>query len=411
MKERIRRFSLLIISLLMTLSVNADSLSMSTVISSVANGVNGIGMGLFPVSMTYSHGKSFQLIPDYANKASFSGVFSYSLANSSMDGNYDYLDGTPRWAYSTKEDDAFNFKSGSFFNPNAYMQLSVSQGLGIKKNPVTKGNLLTLTVGTNIRYSNPVELTALSLSPSNPSYNKGNPFFVDASGNPAVPFTDDYELKAFPWLEGDRRVLNSYIYSSISIPLYKSTGFNTYDGASLSFGLEYGPSWLFNKMSNGVVSSDYLKLYGSTSEKITLSVEKQADGKNWLSSHLGHTCSFGYTFGDVVPQYKIPSDRLRGYINNQIWLNWSFPQFIATDCYAYIQIGLNNYIYFGKVANEVSGEHKAAELNSSLSGTFHMRLFGFVRFQYDVSYSFNRGIWASNPGWSQNAELRFWVAI
>lgn len=411
MKGKIKRLLLTLIAIVMTLQLSADSLTLGTTITSVANGVNGVGMGLFPISMTYRHNKSFQLIPDYKNKATFYGIFSYSMGNSSMDGNYDYLEGTPKWAYSYKEAKDFNFKSGSFFNPNAYAQLYISQGLGIKKNPVTKGNLLTLTVGANIRYSNPVELTTFSLNPSDPLYNKNNPFFVDATGNPVAPFTDEYELKAFPWLEGDRKVLNSYLYASVSLPFYKSTGFNTYDGASVSLGIEYGPSWLFNKMSNGVVSSNYVKLYGSVTEKITLSVEKQADGKSWFTSHLGHTCSFGYTLGNVVPQYKIPSDRLRGYFNNQIWLNWTLPQFIATDCYAYLQVGLNNYIYFGKVANEVSNEHEAVELNSSLSGTFHMRLFGFVRFQYDVSYSFNRGIWANNPGWSQNAELRFWVAI
>lgn len=415
--DGVKKLVLVILFLLTALLLNADSITMGTTITSVANGVNDFGMGLFPISMTYCHNKSFQLIPEYGKKATFYGIASFSISNSSLDYNYDHFDGTPKWALSSKE--ALNhsfFPSASlkrtYFSPYAYFDLSLSQPLGVKKNPVSGGDLLTLKVGFYSRYEMALENTLLSISPSNSLYEDSiQPIFVDKIGNPIAPFTDNHTLKAFPWLEGDRKAFNNYLYITATSNLYKSTGLSTYDGASVSLGLEYGPSWLFNKMNNGVVSSNYVKAYGSVTEKITLYVDKQEDGKSWLTSHLGHTNSFGYTFGDVVPQHKIPTDRLRGYFYDQLWLNVTFPQFIATDCYAYIQVGLNNYLYFGKVANEVSSEHSAVELVSNVTGTFHMRLFNFVRFQYNVSYTFNRGIWSSQPAWSQNAELRFWVSL
>ena len=144
MKIRIKTVLLICLVLLMPFQIVADSLTLSTAISSVANGVNGIGMGLFPVSMTYSHGKSFQLIPDYANKASFSGVFSYSLANSSMDGNYDYLDGTPKWAYNYKEVKDFNFKSAR--SPEQHSRVLTGISSVLKKSTVFFQSLLNHSI-------------------------------------------------------------------------------------------------------------------------------------------------------------------------------------------------------------------------------------------------------------------------
>lgn len=419
MKIRIKTVLLLCLVLLMPFQIIADSLTLSTAISSVANGVNGIGMGLFPVSMTYKHNKSFQLIPAHKKKASFSISTSYSIANSSLDVNYDYLEGTPKWALSYKEANEYTFfvkdsKKNyiTYFSPYSYFDISISQPFGVKKNPVTGGDLVTLKVGVYTRIEEALENTALSFSPASSLYSdKIINTFVNSLGNPVAPFTDEYELKAFPWLEGNRKAFNNYLYATASFSFYKTTGFNTYDGASISLGFEYGPSWLANHMNNGTISSNYWKLSGSATEKITLLVEKQNDGKNWLTAHLGHTNTIGYTGGDVVPKFKMPTDRLRGYFTDKIYLNLSLPQFIATDCYAYLETGLTNSIYFGKVANEVSNEHEAVELVSKLTGTFHMRLWGFIRFQYDISYTFNRGISSSHPAWSQNAELRFWVAI
>ena len=132
---------------------------------------------------------------------------------------------------------------------------------------------------------------------------------------------------------------------------------------------------------------------------------------NWANMYIAHSNSASYVGGDVVPEYKIPSARLRGNFSDQIWLTLTGPQFVAGDCYSYIKLTLKNNINFGHVVNEVSNSTVATELESYVGAYFHLRLFGFIRFDYECWYEFNMGLWADAPGWKQNASVNFYVSV
>ena len=76
-----------------------------------------------------------------------------------------------------------------------------------------------------------------------------------------------------------------------------------------------------------------------------------------------------------------------------------------------IELGISNTVYWGNVVNEVSQKTKSIELQSSLNGLFHLRLFGFIRFDYSFGYVFNRGLYAAGPYWWQGAEVSFYVTV
>ena len=400
----LKKFSHFVIALLFFTSVlfASDSHTFSTSINGVKNGLNGFGAGLFPVATNYSFDKYFKMIPNLGN-ARVRAEFDFALGTSGIDGNYAYDTGTPRWFYKSSEQSAFNYKGGTYFNPTSYIYLYLQQPFG--KSPVSGGKLVDVRFALYTRYSMALEYNGIF------NKNYGSTVFVNNDGSSKAPFGLGTSLPGFPWLQDNHLAWNNYMQLATYWYFYNSTGLDSRDGAYAEAIVEYGPSWFGNTISPKGVSSNFWRAYGYLDERMTLFSIKQNDGKNWMNMYVGHLNSISYVGGDVVPAFKIPGDRLRGSFRDCIWLHFSGPQFIAGDCYSYIELSLNNYVYFGHVVNEVNQSSFASELQSSISGTFHLRLFGFIRFQYDFGYNFNRGIWASNPGWWQNAEVRFYVSV
>ena len=188
------------------------------------------------------------------------------------------------------------------------------------------------------------------------------------------------------------------------------------DGVYGYLTFEYSPAWFFNKFSpSGYVASDYYRFYAYLEEKLVLMEEKQDNGWNWLSIYFGHSNTFNHVGGDVVPYYKVPSNYLANQISDRFWLHFMGPNFITSDCFSYVELSLNNNLYFGGTVNSTE-PYEGISYSGSLDLKLHLRLFGFIRFEYSCSYAFARGINASDdsaayPRWSQGATLNFYVSI
>lgn len=367
----------------------------NTGIDSVSGGEYNFGLGMFPVGTTFSFHRYFQMIPSYSHQARVYSSFSFSFRNSSFD-NYDYFKGTPIWSMRIADRSSYSFHSGTYFSPTGTMDVYLQQPFGT--NPVTgEGNLVTVRLGINSRYQ--MSLERLDVH----------------RGSSDLLFSADYfksESKVFPWLNGTRRNLNNYLYLYTYWYFYRDTGTDTYDGFYMELFAEAGPSWLGNQITPaGYTSSNYSKLRGYFEEKLTLFVDKQENGFNWKNMYVGHSNTIEYTFGDIVPGNKIPADRLRGYFSDRLWIHFTGPQFITSDCYFYFEISLNNHLFFGHVVNETSQSTRAVEYQSSISAYVNLKLFGFIHFEYAVAYNMARGIWAGYPYWSQGARLNFYVSL
>lgn len=388
---------IIILSIISPFCLFSDSFTFSTEINSVSN-YSGFGMGLFPVGTTFAYYNYFPFL----NKREQAKAYLEANMNFStpwLDSNYDYQTGEPVWVNTVEEAKSLNRLGGQYFNPNAYINLWIQQGFGT--NPVSGNSpLFIVRVGVNSRYSMALE-----------KINNTNYIFVDSSGESKKPFGTGSSIPAFPWLEGNRKTLNNYLFLHTYWYLRRWMAYDYYEGIYGELNFEYGPSWFANTLYPGGVQSNFYRFYGYLEEKLTLLNNKQDNGRDWTVLYVGHSNSLSYIGGDVVPINKIPSDRLRWTATDRIWLRFTGPQFISSDCYSYIQFNLGNDLYFGHVVNETSQETTAIELQSYLSGTFHLRLFGFIRFEYNIGYNLFRGIWSSSPGWWQNAKLNFYVSV
>lgn len=372
-------------------------MTFNTGIDNVSSGEYGFGLGMFPLGTTFSFHKYFQMIPDYRHQALLYSTYSFAFQNN-WAGDYDYYTGKPTWALriADRSDKTLWFTSGTYFAPNATMDVYLQQPLFT--NPVSgAGYLVLVRAGLNVRYQMALERLGIH------------------RGETGLMFNDtcfSYDSPAYPWLNGSRQTLNNYAYLYTYWYLYRDTGTDAYDGLYMELQAEAGPSWLGNRISPaGYTSSNYAKLRGYFEEKLTLFVDKQENGFNWKNMYLGHSNTIEYTFGDIVPYNKIPGDRLRGYFADRIWLHFTGPQFINWDCYTYLEISLNNNIYFGHVVNEPGQETTAVEYQSSITGYVNLKLFGFIHLQYYCAYYMARGIWSYYPSWSQGASVSFYVSL
>lgn len=381
--------------------VFADSYTFETMINTVTAGYGGMGFGLFPVGTCFEYDKyDLELIKGYKHKATVSLESQFYLGNTAIDGDYAYDSGRPKWYLTEAEQKNYNYKNETYFNPHSYINLFLAQPYGT--NPVSKESSLgTLSVGLNTHYS-------LGLEQLGASFDGKSFTFVDTSGNTEKPF-DSY-VQAFPWLSPKRQVLTSYLFLKSTFNFYKDTGRDAYDGAYGSISFEAGPSWLANTNGSGV-QSNYWRVNAYLEEKITLFNIRQENDWNWFTGFIGHSNSFSYTGGNVIPQYKITHDRLRASVSDNIWLHFALPQFLVPDCYSYIDLTLNNTYYFGHIVNEADQSTVAGELLSSFSAYYHLRLFGFVKFEYKVSYDFFRGIKPLFSQWNNQATLTFSVTL
>lgn len=380
------------------------SVTLNTGIDSVSGGEYSFGKGLFPLGTTFNFNKYFKLIPDYRHNARFLTSISFSFRNAWF-GSYDFFTGTPQWSLRRIDQSQYKFYSGTYFNPYATINTYIQQPFGT--NPVTNSSyMVILRAGLNTRYS--MSLERLGISRGETSL-----VFSDLVGDTLTPKSYfNTSNTTYPWLQGDRNSLNNYMYLTSYWYFYRSTGPNVWEGVYLEATAEYGPYWLANIVSpKGYKTSDYYRFSIYAKEALSLYESKQSNGFNWVNINLFHENTLSYVGGDIVPANKIPGDRLRAYFSDRIVLRFTGPQFIATDCYPYIDLALNNYFYFGHVVNEPSQETTAVELQSSISMLFHLRLFGFMHFEYTCGYNFIRGIHGNYPGWYQGAQLSFYVSL
>lgn len=408
-------FALVLVIVCLVVPIWADSFSFYTAINSISNGLNGFGMGLFPLGTNYSFERYFKAIKSYKYDMKLYSKFEFSFTSNTVPGWYSYSDGTPRWGLTNKEySERSNefieeyiwgwYNTKTYFNPRTYIYTYLQQGLG--ENPVGGGPLVYLRAAWNTRYSMALEY--------NGNFNTLSDYtvFINKAGQSNSPFGSGTTLPGYPWLQDNHLAWNNHIELSAFWYLYKDISNNdTRNGVYAETTFEFGPSWLGNTISPKGVSSNFWRFYGYLEERLVLFSKKQDDGKNWASMYVGHYNAASYTGGDVVPEHMIPSDRLRGRFSDRIWLMFTGPQFVAGDCYSYIELALNNNLYFGHVVNETSNSTTAVELQSSVSAYFHLRLFGFIRFDYSCGYNFNRGLWTYNPGWYQGAQVSFYVSV
>ncbi len=395
-----RRLSAIAIAFVLLLfPAAADTYSLSAYISGVSGGVDNIGFGLFPIGTTFGFERLFPLVPGQRD-AEFQFEMSFAFNNTDIDERFDYMTGKPVWM-----DSGISSLSGTYFNPRASIDVYLDQGFG--DNPLyADGSLVNLRLGFNARYSMALERVDLSKAG-----NDDPPLFVDDSGNLKDPF--DGALPAYPWLEGSRQVYTDYLYFNAYLNLDRDTPTDAEaeHGLGMDLTFEYGPEWLFNSFSSSGAQSDFWRIGMYLEEKMELFTVYQDNGWNWVNMYIGHSNTIRYTGGDIVPANMLPDDRLRALVSDRIWLHFTAPQFLAGDCFAFIELNLYNTLMFGSVANEAKPSSFSIELQSSFSARIQVRLFGFIRLEYQVGYDFIRGIWPEYPRWWQNAALSFYVSV
>ena len=399
--SKLRKLLLVVVfSAFILFSVFADSITMSTSINSVSYGVSNFGFGLFPIATNFDYYTSYPLFDSLLSPLEFDVELAFDVyqpSSSPTDNNisgYDYQTGKPWWSDGV----TYNSLDKKYFRLGTQLSTYLQQGFGI--NPVEKaGSLVYLRLTFFSRFTYAGESLLLS------SEGPGNTVFDKP------PFSNGEHLQAYPWLEGDGRTLNNNLAFSTYWYFRKNTGPNdTFDGAYLDLTFEYGPSWLGNSDA-GVVKSNYYKASIYFEQYLTVFTVKQDNGWNWLNMMMGHSNSTGYTWGDVIPEHKLQTDRLRGYLNDYLYLRFVGPQFLATDCYPIVQVSLYNNLSFGGVQNDITGEISGIELRSGLSFQFRLRLFGFMNFRFECGYNFINGFAVASPGWWQNAQIGFYVSL
>lgn len=396
------------------LPIAADSYSLDAFISGVSNGVKGFGLGLFPLGTTFGFEKYIQLF-EGESKAEFQIELAFAFNNRTLDSNYDYLTGRPVWAMSSEErrnasvfgNEAWGDRSLSYFNPRSDIDIYLDQGFW--KNPLyDEGTLFNIKVGLNARYAMSLEEVSYSL----PGHGGlSSPVFVYGNGGVRAPF--DAPLPAYPWLSGSRNVYTDYLYLQLSLNMDRDTPTDAEpeEGLSVDFLLEYGPWWLLNNITPEGIQSDFVRAVIYSEQKMEIFSVMQDNGWYWVNMYVGHSDNLSYVWGSVIPENKLTTDRLRGTLQDRVWVHFTGPQFMAGDCYTNIELNLYNTLMFGGVANEMDGRTRAVELQTVFTARFQLKLFGFIRVEYQVGYDFIQGIWPDRPRWWQNSGISFYVSI
>lgn len=416
-KENLRQlffiFTLLLVSsFLLFAEEYEEPIPLNTEITGVS-GYPGMGYGLFPVATSFQYYRTdINLFRNSQFKSKFYFYLTYGFSNVNDSGR-EWNTGIPDWALTRAEKDAIDaegykhFEVGEAFRQYGAVELWFGQPF--VKNPVEGSDhreLFEIRFGFNARYTFTGESLSLGAG--------GEPTFVDFIGNPKGMFAEagiDNPIVAYPWLNGDRKVLSTYLYATLYFYPYRKIRESVQDGVYGYVTFEYSPDWLLNSVSpSGYTSSDYYRINAYLEEKLLLLDERQENNWNWLSIYFGHSNTFSHIGGDVIPYYKVPTSYLSTSINDRFWLHFMGPSFITPDCFTYLEVSLNNNFYFGNVVNTTE-LIDGVSYTGSFDITLHLRLFGFIRFSYDCSYTFARGIYASYPAWWQRATLNFTVAI
>ncbi len=339
-------------------------------LSGTTNGINRLAGGLLPVSFSVNKTSRLQILPEGDDKATLSFSSSYSLSDTYEYNYWDDASGAPTSSW-TNSGEKIVTVSREYFNPAGSMSLSLSQ----------KFDDWTYSISLSSRYSNPQERLEGATSTSN-SLTFST---LDSSGSWTKKYTDKDAVYAYPWLYGERTNLTAWFSFGASRSIYTIPNLSSFY-MSLSF--EAGPWWLLNKVSNGgIVLSDYYRASASCSQSMLLKDEEQSISLRWLRISISHSNSISYTFGRTVPQNKLNSFRLRGYISDSVSLSFSGPQMLDSGTSAGMSLSYSSYLYFGGFQNEKSGKSRGLAYTSTLSSSFNLTVFGFISFYYYLSWN------------------------
>ena len=173
---------------------------------------------------------------------------------------------------------------------------------------------------------------------------------------------------------------------------------------NVSVGVEMGPWWMLNSISNGNRLSDYYRISGTAGESVKIKDTQQSINLRWLNITASHSNSFSYTFGRIVPKEKLNSNRLKGVISDTLSLSFAGPQLYDASTSISASISLNNSLYFGQVANmKNSGFYSSYVSYLSLSG--NLNLFGLISFSVTGTRYLSQGLGSSNTLWSASGEV------
>ena len=337
-----------------------------------------IGEGVFPFSLSWSKNKDITLLDeDEFDKAHLVFSFSSSVTRD-RDYGYDLKTGSPSW--DKQDASSWTDNNAYYFKPSASISISLSQ----------KFEKWTLKGSFNTKYSHLME-DLVSTVPS-PLY------FVNSDGS--LKYNDKDTVAAYPWLYGER---NNFT-TSLGFTLSRSYIVEGLDSMNVSVGVEMGPWWMLNSISNGNRLSDYYRISGTAGESVKIKDTQQSINLRWLNITASHSNSFSYTFGRIVPKEKLNSNRLKGVISDTLSLSFAGPQLYDASTSISASISLNNSLYFGQVANmKNSGFYYSYVSYLSLSG--NLNLFGLISFSVTGTRYLSQGLGSSNALWSASGEV------
>ena len=341
-------------------------------ITGSSGGLGNIGEGIFPFSVSWSKNKDITILDeDEYDKAHLVFSFSSSVTRD-RDYGYNPMTGAPSWLETLPEGQGRNYNY--YFKPSASINVSLSQ----------KFEKWTLKGTINTKYAHLMEDLVSGVPSSR--------YFVNSDGS--LKYNDKDAVAAYPWLYGER---NNFI-ASLGFTLSRSYIVEGLDSMNVSVGVEMGPWWMLNSISNGNRLSDYYRISGTAGESVKIKDTQQSINLRWLNITASHSNSFSYTFGRVVPKEKLNNNRLKGVLSDTLSLSFAGPQLYDASTSISASISLNNYLYFGEIANmKNSGFYYSYESYLSLSG--NLNLFGLISFSVTGTRYLARGL-SSSSLWS-----------
>ena len=409
MKKLFIVFMLLFLSLSFSYADDyQEPITLKTDITNVGQ-YDNFGLGLAPVSTTFEYYRTdldFFELSEFKSQFYFNVTYGFAEAENK---DQNWKTGQPSWALTVydKNKEKEVFSSGQYFRQYGAMELRFEQPF--IDNPIEGSEqkyLFEFKFGLNMRYTSISERLSLGAG--------GAPTFVDLNGNPKGIYAEadaNNPIIAWPWLNGRRKTLSNYMFASLYFYPYREVRESVQDGVYGYITFEYGPKWFLNSVSpKDYVAADYYRINAYLEEKLVLLDERQENNWNWMAIYFGHSNTYNHVGGDVVPYYKTISNYFSNQLTDRFWLHFMGPSFIAKDCFTYVELSLTNNFYFGEVVNATE-LYEGISYTGSLGVRLHLRLFGFIRFDYNCSYNFARGISASNPAWSQNATLQFSISV
>ena len=348
-----------------------------TSFGSTSLGLDGIGEGVFPFSLSWSKTKDLSILSeDDYDKAHLVFSFGSSIARD-RDYGFDPETGAPSWLRELPEGQWKN-TDNYYFKPSFFISASLSQKF---EHWTIKGSIAT-------RYSHLME---------NPTEIDDNLYFINDDGS--LKFNDKDAIAAYPWLYGER----TNFTANISLTASRSYIVEGLDSMNVSLGFEMGPWWMLNSISNGNRLSDYYKVTATASESVKIKDTQQSINLRWLNVTASHSNSLSYTFGRVVPKEKLNANRLKGVLSDSFSISFAGPQLYDSSTSVSASVSLNNYLYFGGVANmKDSGFYYSYQSNISISG--YLNLFGIVSFSLSGTRYLSRGL-SSSALWSASGEV------